>query len=131
MEPMVINGRFPSAVYEEDSPARLVLEGIADKWALLIVDRLAAGPARFNGLKRDIKHISQKVLARVLRRLERDGLVLRHAIATVPVTVSYELTPLGRALSEPVAALVHWPERHQAELAAAHLRCVPDDRVID
>lgn len=126
MESMVSKGRFPSAVYEEDSPARLVFEDIADKWALLILDRLAAGPARFNGLKRDIKHISQKVLARVLRRLERDGLILRHAIATVPVTVSYELTPLGRTLSDAVAALVHWAEQHHAAVAAVHLRCTSD-----
>lgn len=119
MEPMVSNGRYPSSVYEVDSPARLVFEGIADKWALLILDRLAAGPVRFNGLRRDIQRISQKVLARVLKRLERDGLILRRAIATVPVTVSYELTPLGRTLSGTVAELVHWAEQHQSAVTAA------------
>jgi DNA-binding HxlR family transcriptional regulator len=113
---------FPSDVYEEDGPARLAFEDLADKWALLILDRLAAGSARFNMLKRDIKYISQKVLARVLKRLERNGLVSRHAIATVPVTVSYALTPLGRQLSGPVAALVHWSEQNVEALLAAQKR---------
>lgn len=101
-----------SEVYDADSPSRLVLEVLADKWALLVVDRLAGGPARFNALKRDVLPVTQKVLATVLRRLERQGLVSRRAYPTVPVTVEYALTPLGRKLSGPVSVLVHWPEQH-------------------
>ncbi len=97
-------------VYEDQCPTRLVLDRLADKWAVLILDRLKAGPVRFNGLRRDIKGLSQKVLSQTLKRLERDGLISRAAFPTVPVTVEYALTPLGRTLTDTVATLVHWAE---------------------
>ena len=99
-------------VYENRCPTRLVLDRLADKWALLVLDRLRGEPVRFNGLRRDIKGISQKVLSQTLKNLERDGLVTRTAFATVPVTVEYALTPLGLTLTETVAALAHWAERN-------------------
>ena len=64
-------------VYEDRCPTRLVLDRLADKWALLILDRLRDGPVRFNQLRRDIKGLSQKVLSQTLKKLERDGLVSR------------------------------------------------------
>ena len=103
---------YPYDVYEHRFPTREVLDRLADKWALLILDRLEQGPARFSVLKRDIRHITQKVLTQTLRRLERDGLVARAVFASVPVTVEYSLTPLGGTLTETVAALAHWAERH-------------------
>lgn len=99
-------------VYEDRCPTRLVLDRLADKWALLILDRLDGGPVRFNQLRRDIKGISQKVLSQTLKKLERDGLIARAVFATVPVTVEYRLTPLGRTLTETVSALAHWAERN-------------------
>lgn len=109
----------PYDVFAEACPTRLVLDRLADKWALLILDRLAAGPVRFNTLKRDIQRITQKVLAQTLRKLERDGLVSRTVFPTVPVTVEYALTPLGRTLTETVAALAHWAERNMDAVLAA------------
>lgn len=106
-------------VYEERCPTRLVLDRLADKWALLILDRLETGPVRFNQLRRDIKGVSQKVLSQTLKKLERDGLVSRAVFATVPVTVEYALTPLGRTLTETVAALAHWAERNMDAVLAA------------
>lgn len=111
----------PYDVFQDRCPTRLVLDRLADKWALLILDRLRAGPMRFNTLKRDIQRITQKVLTQTLRRLERDGLVSRQVFATTPVTVEYALTPLGETLTEPVAALAHWAERHMDEVLAAQL----------
>ena len=97
-------------VYEDRCPTRMVLDRLADKWALLILDRLEGGPVRFNQLRRDIRGISQKVLSQTLKRLERDGLISRTVFATVPVTVRYALTSLGRTLTETVSALAHWAE---------------------
>ena len=123
---------FAYDVYEDRCPTRLVLERLADKWALLILDRLKDGPVRFNTLRRDIKRISQKVLAQTLRKLERDGLISRRAFPTVPVTVEYDLTPLGKTLTETVAALAHWAEKNidtilasQAAYDSATLRAEP------
>lgn len=106
-------------VYEDMCPTRMVLDRIADKWALLILDRLEAEPVRFNHLRRDIKGISQKVLSQTLKRLERDGLVTRTAFPTVPVAVEYALTDLGRTLTHTVAALAHWAEHNMDAVLAA------------
>lgn len=106
-------------VYEDRCPTRLVLDRLADKWALLILDRLRDGPARFNQLRRDIKGIAQKPLSQTLKKLERDGLLTRTAFPTVPVTVEYALTPLGRTLTETVAALAHWAEYNMPAVEAA------------
>ena len=106
-------------VFEDRCPTRLVLDRLADKWALLVLDRLRDGPVRFNGLRRDIKGVSQKVLSQTLKALERDGLVSRSAFPTVPVTVEYAVTPLGLTLTETVAALAHWAERNMDEVLAA------------
>jgi DNA-binding HxlR family transcriptional regulator len=85
-----------------------VLDRIADKWAVLIISVLEQGPQRFNALGRQIKGLSQKVLSQTLKRLERDGFVARTVFPTVPITVEYALTPLGRSLSTTLNPLIAW-----------------------
>ncbi|WP_245159317.1 winged helix-turn-helix transcriptional regulator [Brevundimonas intermedia] len=85
-----------------------VLARVGDKWTVLVVMMLAAGPMRFNALKRRIGKVSQRMLTLTLRGLERDGLVSRTVFPTVPPRVDYELTPLGRSLQTPVVALGEW-----------------------
>ncbi|MGA1838823.1 helix-turn-helix domain-containing protein [Herbiconiux sp. 11R-BC] len=62
--------------------------------------------------------MSPKMLSQTLRSLERDGLVSRTATATVPVTVSYELTGLGLSLHTTVRQLKLWSEAHRDDVAA-------------
>ncbi len=85
-----------------------VLSRIGDKWSMLVVMVLSAGPRRFNELKRLIDGISQRMLTHTLRSLERDGLVGRTVFPTIPPRVDYELTPLGHSLRVPVKALGEW-----------------------
>lgn len=86
-----------------------ILARIGDKWSILVIRHLQYGPARFNGLRRDLGGvITHKVLTSTLRALERDGLVLRTVTATVPARVDYELTALGRELLTPIDALARW-----------------------
>jgi DNA-binding HxlR family transcriptional regulator len=106
-------------IYESKCPTRMVLDRLADKWALLILDRLQDSPVRFNQLRRDIKGISQKVLSQTLKKLERDGLIIRTVFPTVPVSVEYALTPLGQTLNESVSALAHWAEHNMDAVIAA------------
>ncbi|MFM5918633.1 MAG: winged helix-turn-helix transcriptional regulator, partial [Novosphingobium sp.] len=106
-------------VYDQGCPARLVLDHLGDKWALLVLDRLREGPVRFNKIRRDIKGVSQKVLSQVLKRLERDGMVVSTAFPTVPVTVEYALSELGQTLTARVGPLLHWAEENMAEIRAA------------
>ena len=96
-----------------------VLNRVGDKWSMLIVMILAAGPKRFNELKREIDGISQRMLTLTLRGLERDGLVDRTVEPTVPPRVTYELTQLGVSLREPVKALGDWAIQHIGCIRAA------------
>jgi len=59
------------------------------------------------------------MLTQTLRKLHANGPVERHALAATPAGVEYRLTPLGRSLLEPVAALAHWAENHASMLPAA------------
>ena len=102
--------------YAHSCPTRMVLDRIADKWAVLVLGLLGDGPVRFNRLRRQIEGISQKMLSQTLKSLERDGLVNRRAIATVPVTVEYSITPLGETLSATVDNLRIWAETHMEQV---------------
>ena len=93
------NAKIPNA-YSADCPTRQILDRVGDKWAVLILLLVRDEPMRFNALRRTIEGISQKMLTQVLKSLERDGLIRRRAIATVPVTVEYSITPLGATLAE-------------------------------
>jgi DNA-binding HxlR family transcriptional regulator len=108
--------------YSADCPTRQILDRVGDKWAVLILLLLRDEALRFNRLRRDIEGISQKMLSQVLKSLERDGLVRRHAIATVPVTVEYSITPLGKTLAAAVDPLRDWAERNLKEVQAAQRR---------
>ena len=108
--------------YSADCPTRQILDRVGDKWAVLILLLLRQEPKRFNQLRRAIEGISQKMLSQVLKSLERDGLVKRRAIATVPVTVEYSITPLGLTLSAAVDHLRDWAEQHLRDVLAAQRR---------
>src|ERR1700677_4020462 len=96
-----------------------MLARIGDKWSLLIVSTLGKGPLRFNELRRNIADISQKMLSSTLKVLERDGLVARRVIASVPPQVHYALTDLGRELLQPVSALAEWTAVNTPRIVAA------------
>ena len=113
--------KAPNA-YSADCPTRQILDRVGDKWAVLILLLLREQPVRFNGLRRAIEGISQKMLSQVLKGLERDGLIRRRAIATVPVTVEYSITPLGATLAAAVDPLRDWAENHLKEVLASQRR---------
>lgn len=106
-------------VYSRACPARLVLDRLADKWAVLVIGSLRPGALRFNEMRRKVDGVSQKVLAQTLRKLERDGLVARQALATRPVTVEYSLTSLGATLAETIEHLSRWAESNMPAVLAA------------
>ncbi len=99
-----------------------ILSSVGDKWTVLIVMVLRERPRRFNEIKRTVGSISQQMLTRTLKALERDGMVLRTVYPTVPPQVEYELTPLGHSLSEPVIHLGRWAVEHQDDIEANRQR---------
>jgi DNA-binding HxlR family transcriptional regulator len=96
-----------------------MLARIGDKWSLLIVTTLGEGPMRFNELRRKIGDISQKMLSSTLKVLERDGLVSRTVLPSVPPQVEYALTDLGRELLQPVSALAGWTAQNTQRILTA------------
>jgi DNA-binding HxlR family transcriptional regulator len=100
-------------------PSRLLFDQVADKWSMMVLVVLDGGPERFNAIKRQLEGVSQKALTQCLRRLERNGLIARHVLATSPVAVSYEITPLGRTLQAPLRALHGWMLQHLPEVESA------------
>jgi DNA-binding HxlR family transcriptional regulator len=97
-----------------------MLARIADKWTLVAIDALdGAGALRFGELRRRMGPISQKMLTKTLRQLERDGLVKRAVYAEVPPRVEYRLTPLGRALGKAVCGVWTWAARHLGDVERA------------
>ena len=108
--------------YAAACPSRIVLDRVADKWTVLLLGVLAKRPTRFNQLRREIEGLSQKVLSQTLKNLERNGLVTRKAFATVPVTVEYSITPLGKTLAGQMEALLHWAEENFDQVLEAQRR---------
>ncbi|WP_418958581.1 winged helix-turn-helix transcriptional regulator [Streptomyces tritici] len=119
MATVVESSGLPADCYSADCPTRQVLDRIAGKWTVLIVDSLLQGTLRYTDLSRRIEGVSQKMLTQTLRSLEADGFVTRTVHPVVPPRVEYTLTPLGRSLAGPVAALRAWAEEHINEIEAA------------
>lgn len=106
-------------VYSQHCPARLFFEKIADKWILLILNRLEDQALHFNLLKKSIEGISPKVLSQKLKILERDGFITRHVQATSPVRVNYQLTDIGREISKTAFQLKDWAESNIEQILQA------------
>ena len=96
-----------------------LLSRVGDKWTVLVVGSLGAGPMRFNALRRTVGDISQKMLSTTLRSLERDGFVTRTVTPTNPPQVEYALTDLGCGLLKPVQALAEWTLANAERIEAA------------
>ncbi|MEO3815083.1 helix-turn-helix domain-containing protein [Plantactinospora sp. B24E8] len=107
-------------------PSHKLVERISGKWVVLILAALGSGPdcagdprpMRYSELSRLLAGVSQKMLTQTLRSLERDGLISRTVIPTVPVTVSYELTDLGLSLFRTMRGLKQWAQTHMDEVFA-------------
>lgn len=101
---------------------RVTLDRVGDKWTMLVLQQLDThGMLRFTQLRDRIGGVSQKMLTKTLRQLERDGLVTRSLHAVVPPRVDYQLTPAGLALAEAVCRLWEWVEDNLDAVETARL----------
>ncbi|WP_436850193.1 winged helix-turn-helix transcriptional regulator [Streptomyces monashensis] len=115
-------------VLRADSLAREIFSGVANKWALLIINVLGTRTLRFTELKTEVEGISHKMLTQTLRGLERDGVVHRAVYATVPPRVDYHLTEAGEALRDTVNGMCAWTRRYLEDIEAARRRFASQDR---
>ena len=94
--------------YDQWSPDARALDLVGDKWTLLIIRDLAAGPRRFVELQRVLPGISTEQLRSRLNRMVADGLLTRQRYREVPPRVDYELTERSRDLMPVLGALARW-----------------------
>ncbi|WP_010189249.1 winged helix-turn-helix transcriptional regulator [Sphingomonas sp. PAMC 26605] len=115
---MVKDTALPDGYFEfrSDCPSRVILDQIADKWSMMVLAVLHREPQRFNAIKRRLEGVTQRVLTHTLRKLERNGMISRTIIDGRVLGVEYALTPLGRSLHEPFAALFTWTTASMAEI---------------
>jgi DNA-binding HxlR family transcriptional regulator len=84
----------------------LCMELLGGAWTPNIIWYLRSEPRRFSELMADIPGMSPKVFSARLKRLEKDGIVIRRVVPTSPPTVEYSLTDLGHELTPAIEAIV-------------------------
>lgn len=84
------------------------LDIIGERWTLLIIRELFAGPRRFTDLMSGLPGISTNLLAGRLKRLEQQGVLIRRVLPPPAASTVYELTPLGQALEKSLLELGKW-----------------------
>lgn len=106
------------------SPLTAALKKVGDRWTLLVIDALFAGPARFNQLQEAVPGIATNVLSQRLKHLEHEGLVVAEAYSQRPVRYAYALTAAGHDLADALRLLSAWGAEHDDDMeAVAHTTC--------
>jgi DNA-binding HxlR family transcriptional regulator len=113
-------GTVPS----RQSPLGEALARVGDRWTLLIVDALLAGPLRFNDIAGALPGISPNILSGRLKQLEGQGIVVARPYSRRPVRVDYELTARGSELAGALRMLAQWGARASDDVKpATHAAC--------
>jgi DNA-binding HxlR family transcriptional regulator len=94
--------------YDQWAPDARALDIVGDKWTLLIIRDLSAGPRRFVELQRVLPGISTEQLRSRLNRMVADGLLTRQRFREVPPRVDYDLTERAHELMPVLGALARW-----------------------
>ncbi|WP_217207357.1 helix-turn-helix domain-containing protein [Streptomyces sp. AC550_RSS872] len=120
----------PRRSYDQYCSAARALDLVGDRWTLLIVRELLAGPRRYTDLHADLPGVSTDVLASRLKDMERDGIGTRRRLPPPGVAYVYELTSRGRELLPVLQALGEWGqaelgERRPTDAVRAHWFALP------
>jgi DNA-binding HxlR family transcriptional regulator len=94
-----------------------IIGRVADKWTMLVLETLGEhGELRFTRISDLIPGVSQKMLTKTLRQMERDGLLIRTIHPVIPPRVEYRLTPLGGSLGHAFCGVWVWAEKHYEQI---------------
>lgn len=126
----------PRRSYDQYCSAARALDVVGDRWTLLIVRELLAGPRRYTDLHADLPGVSTDVLASRLKDMERDGLTTRRRLPPPGAAFVYELTGRGRELLPVLQALGTWGvaelgERRPTDAVRAHWFALPLLRALE
>ena len=113
-------GPYPETTPEVDALVHEIIGRVADKWTMIVLEILEEhGTTRFTRIGKLAGGISQKMLTKTIRQMERDGLVTRTVHPVVPPRVDYSLTELGRSLGGAFCGVWVWAETHYSEVEKA------------
>jgi DNA-binding HxlR family transcriptional regulator len=126
----------PRRSYDQYCSAARALDLVGDRWTLLIVRELLAGPRRYTDLHADLPGVSTDVLASRLKDMERDALATRRRLPPPGAVYVYELTARGRELLPVLQALGAWGqpelgERGATDAVRAHWFALPLLRALE
>ncbi|MFI8090633.1 winged helix-turn-helix transcriptional regulator [Streptomyces sp. NPDC086080] len=126
----------PRRSYDQYCSAARALDAVGDRWSLLIVRELLAGPRRYTDLHADLPGVSTDVLASRLKDMERDGIATRRRLPPPGAAYVYELTSRGSALLPVLQALGAWGEaelgeRRPTDAVRAHWFALPLLRALE
>lgn len=96
-------------------PVEASIDIIGGKWKPLILWALRDGTLRFSKIEDELHGITQKMLTKQLRELEKDGMIVRKVYAQVPPRVEYSLTESGQSLMPVLDALCSWGLEHMGD----------------
>jgi DNA-binding HxlR family transcriptional regulator len=99
-------------------PLDAALARVGDRWTLLLIDALQAGPRRFGELADSVPGIAPNILSSRLKRLDEEGIVLSRHYQDRPPRLSYQLTEPGKELASALRLLAAWGARHSPEADA-------------
>ncbi len=97
--------------YNQFCALAYALDAVGERWTLLIIRELLAGPRRFTDLVDGLPGISTNLLSERLKCFEQQGLVCRRVLPPPAGSTVYELTALGQALEKTVLELGKWGSR--------------------
>jgi len=94
---------------DDDGVRREVLAHAGNRWSLGVIHTLGVyGQLRHAEIGRRMHGVTQRMLTRTLRHLERDGLVIRHDFEEAARRVVYELSDSGLELLVRMVPLWTW-----------------------
>ena len=116
--------------YDQHCAAARALDLVGDRWTLLVVRELLAGPRRYTDLHADLPGVSTDMLAGRLKDMESAGLVTRRRLPPPASASVYELTPRGRDLMPVLRSLAAWGapdlgEPRPTDAVRAHWYAIP------
>ena len=95
------------------NPTSRPIKLIGGKWKISILHKLYENPQRFGELKKALSPITQQMLTKQLRELEKDKLVNRKVFDLVPPKVEYSLTKFGWTFEPVLKALCEWDYKNK------------------
>lgn len=116
--------------YDQYCALARALDAVGDRWTLLIVRELLAGPRRYTDLHADLPGVSTDVLATRLKDMEAQGLATRRKLPPPGAVTVYALTARGAELLPVLTALAGWgmpglAERRATDALRAHWFALP------